>query len=101
MIFRGNNAGFAANPDPLQRIHQRIGDDAALRLSILDAVADDDVLVIFCTEITMIKMVKIALQDHWPGEIEVFCPAALMTGSSTTGNADTAENNDKSMRYIS
>ncbi len=84
MIFRKRNSHSAKNPDPIQRIHQRIENDSALRFSILDVSLDNDVLVLFCTEIKMIKMVKLALQSHWPGEIEVYCPASLMTGSSRT-----------------
>ncbi len=98
MIFQNKNSDIPGNPDPLQRIHARIADDPALRLSILDAGADDDVLVVLCTEIPMIKMVKLTLQPHWPGSIEVYCPASMMTGSGPDEDVELVSKTVKSQR---
>lgn len=95
MIFRSRNTGSSGDISPLQRIHRRIADTAALRLSIIDATADGDVLVVFCSNTSMVKIIKLALQNHWPGETEVYCPASLMTGARDMG-ASEAKNQWKS-----
>jgi len=102
MIFRKATPSNCGNPSSLERILSRIECHSALRLNVLDACDDDGVLVVLCAENSMVKMVKISLQNHWPGEIEVFCPANLMTGANTSH--ETVEmpyqNYEKSLRYL-
>jgi len=102
MIFRKTNSATNGDINPIQRIHARIKYDNALRISILDASEDDGVLVVFCTEEAMTKIIKLALQNHWPGEIEAYCPSSLVTGANEAiESADQHYRNvDKSLRYL-
>ena len=102
MIFRKATQPNLEALSPLQRIHNRIECQNILRLNVLDASNDEGVLVVLCTESSMLNLVKISLKNHWPGEIEVFCPTSLMTGSSIS--EQTAELPyqvmKKSLRYL-
>lgn len=102
MIFRRTNPSTDGNYSPLHRIHARIKHDSALRLSIIDATEDDGVLVVFCAETSMVKIIKLNLQNHWPGEIEVFCPASMVTGTNIAKDSEGQhyQNMNKSLRYL-
>ena len=102
MIFRKATSSNCGTPSPLERILSRIECHSALRLNVLDACDDDGVLVVLCTENSMVKMIKISLQNHWPGEIEVFCPTSLMTGANTTHEPVEIpdQSTEKSLRYL-
>lgn len=102
MIYRKTNSTTTGDINPLQRIHARIKYDNALRISIIDASEDDGVLVVFCTEESMTKIIKLTLQNHWLGDVEVFCPSSLVTGANEA--IDSADqhylNMDKSLRCL-
>lgn len=102
MIFRKKELATNGNINSLQRIRARIEYDNALRISIVDASEDDGVLVVFCVEEPMAKIVKLTLQNHWPGEIEVFCPSSMVTGANKTKSSSGQHyrNMDKSLRYL-
>jgi len=102
MIFRRTNSATNDDFTPLHRIHARIKYDNALRLSILDASDDNGVLVVFCAAESMVKIIKLTLQNHWPGEIEVFCPSSMVTGANEAGDSASQDyrNADKSLRYL-
>ena len=102
MIFRKINSATNGNIDPLHRVHARIQHDNALQISILDASEDDGVLVVFCAAESMTKIIKLALQKHWPGDIEVFCPSSLVTGANEAKNSNGQHyrNMGKSLRYL-
>ena len=102
MIFRNNNLSAQSEPSPLQRIQAYIKNDGALRICILDASEDDGVLVVFCTEEPMVNIVKLTLQNHWPGEIEVFYPSGLMTGSKepAISSGQHYQNMGTQLRYV-
>ena len=102
MIFRRTNSATNGDINPLHRIHARIKHDTALRLSILDASEDEGVLVVFCAEDAMVKIIKLTLQNHWPGEIEVFCPSSMVTGANEAKESGEQHyrNMDKSLRYL-
>ncbi len=102
MIYRKTNSTTTGDINPLQRIHARIKYDNALRISIIDASEDDGALVVFCTEESMTKIIKLTLQNHWLGDVEVFCPSSLVTGANEA--IDSADqhylNMDKSLRCL-
>lgn len=102
MIFRKINSTTNGNINPLQRIRARIENDSALRISILDVSEDEGVLVVFCAEEPMTKIVKLTLQNHWLGEIEAYCPFSLVTGANEAKNPANIHyrNMDKSLRYL-
>ncbi len=102
MIFRKTNPAPNGDFNPLDRILTRIEHDNALRLSILDASEDEGVLVVFCAEDSMVKIIKLTLQNHWPGEIEVFCPSSMVTGTNKAKEpaGQHYQTLDKSLRYL-
>jgi hypothetical protein len=99
MIFRDNNSSVQSEPSPLQRIQAHIENDSALRLCIFDAIEDDGALIVFCTEQPMAKIIKLTLQNHWPGKIEVYCPSSMLTGAKISSDQYCQEM-DKSVQYI-
>ena len=102
MIFRKVNPATKGDINPLHRICARIKHDNALQTSILDASEDDGALVVFCAAESMTKIVKLALQNHWPGNIEVFCLSSLVTGANKAKDSASQHyrNMDKSLRYL-
>lgn len=102
MIFRKPSQISHRNATPLERIQARINQHSVLRLCIMDASEDEGALVIFCAEVEMINIVKLSLQNHWPGEVEVFCPSSLMTGANEAKDSGEQhyQSMEKSLRYL-
>ncbi len=80
MIFRKKTDPVALADTPLQRIHNRIASEPALRLSILDVSIDKSALIVLCSDSRMNTIVKMALEKHWLGVVEVFCATDLIMG---------------------
>lgn len=102
MIFRKSTPQYLKNTTPLQRIQARIAHLSALQLCILDVNDDNGVLIVFCNDAPMEKFVKLSLEKHWPGGIETYCPASLVTGSKDTGvtGPEDYENIARNSRYL-
>jgi len=80
MIFR--KPKYSLPDTPVDRIQNLVAGIPAFKMSILDVTADGKTLVVLCTDTRMNSIVKVVLEKHWLGDVEVFNAAELMTGSS-------------------
>lgn len=101
MIYRKNQKSDASKDTPLQRLRNRIEGEPAMNLSILDLSQDDDTLIVLCSENHMITLIRMALEKHWPGNMEVYCVLDMITGSTPSPNNEAIDwEYAKSARYL-
>ncbi len=72
MIFRKAKSDIS-----LQHVLDHINNNSMLRLNVIDASIENGTLVILCNEARLVKITKLALEHHWPGNIEVHCMSDL------------------------
>lgn len=68
----------------LQAVYEHIADDPILRSCIFDVSLDEDVLVILCRDSGKNAVVKTAIERHWNGSVEIYCPNDVVTGSTAS-----------------
>jgi hypothetical protein len=99
MIYRTTQNPADKKNNPLQRLRNRVAEEPAMNLSILDMSQDGDTLVVLCSDNCMITLIKMALEKHWPGEMEVYCVLDVATGGSPL-HQDIEYQDTRSTKYL-